>query len=245
VAGGSPDVRDVEFDAARLFPRPHREQFLRYLARIARLSLLIVACLVGTVATADAAPIATPATTGWRVTVYYTAVERFHTGPLTAVTGCPVQDCEQGHDALGSYPRDFVQAVQDEGTGRITSGPHAGRYLNWSEGTGYWLDRVPADARGQRLVPWSSAAVDSTVATFGAAVRVLGCGRDAENGDSIDTGFCHRLIASRWTVRDRFTAGLGGRRHIDLYIGEEDQRGFADRSPKVVDTAGARVQVSH
>ncbi len=38
------------------------------------------------------------------------------------LTGCPELDCEHGDDPLGRYPRDFVGAVRDEGTGRITSG---------------------------------------------------------------------------------------------------------------------------
>ena len=215
---------------------------MRYLVRIARVSMLVVVCLVGSLVRADAAtsPVLAP-TSGWEITVYYTAVERFHSGPPVPVTGCPIQDCERGTTPLGRYPADFVQAVQDEGTGRITSGPHAGRYLNWSEGTGYWLDTLPADARGQRLLPWRSAAVDGVVAPFGASVRVLGCGTDSQSTEAIDPRVCAQLRRASWVIRDRFTSGLGGPRHVDLYIGEEDRRGFAASSPKVIDTSTARV----
>src|SRR3954464_1805425 len=34
---------------------------------------------------------------GWTVTVYYTAVEKFHTGPPRHVVGCPSIECEHGH----------------------------------------------------------------------------------------------------------------------------------------------------
>ena len=50
-------------------------------------------------------------TTGWTVTVYYTAVEKYHSGSSTVVTGCPRLDCQHGKDTLGAYPKDFVQAV--------------------------------------------------------------------------------------------------------------------------------------
>ena len=78
-----------------------------------------------------------PASGSWRLTTYYTAVEQYHHGQPVEVTGCSSQDCDHGHDDLGSYPDDFVSAVKDEGTGRITSGPHAGRYMNWSYDVGY------------------------------------------------------------------------------------------------------------
>src|SRR5689334_23440564 len=54
---------------------------------------------------------------GWTLTVYYTAVEQFHHGAAVPVTGCLVVNCVQGHDALGSHPKDFVDAVRTEGSG--------------------------------------------------------------------------------------------------------------------------------
>ncbi|NYE71422.1 hypothetical protein BKA15_002751 [Microlunatus parietis] len=108
---------------------------------------------------------------GWEVTVYYTAVESFHHGEPIAVTGCPVLDCENGDDPLGRYPSDFVTAVKDEGTGRITSGKHAGRYLNWSHGVGYWLDTEARNSYGDALRPFSSAATDADVLPRGSRSR--------------------------------------------------------------------------
>jgi hypothetical protein len=54
---------------------------------------------------------------------------------------------------------------------------------------------------------------------------------------------CARLRAARWTVRDEFTPGLGGARHIDLYIGEEDRRDFTEESPNYVTCNDARIAV--
>ncbi|HEX6869887.1 MAG TPA: hypothetical protein VF163_02210, partial [Micromonosporaceae bacterium] len=90
----------------------------------------------------------------WQVTVYYTAVESYHTDAAVDVTGCLVLECANGNQSLGRYPQSFVQAVKDEGTGRITSGPQAGRYLNWSYDTGYWLDDAPRDSAGRELIPF-------------------------------------------------------------------------------------------
>ncbi len=179
------------------------------------------------------------ASDGWTITVYYTAVESFHHGQPQQVTGCPRQDCEHGHDALGTYPKDFVKAVHDEGTGRITNGDHAGSYLNWSYDTGYWLDTVPADTTGQRLQPFISAAADSGVLAQGARFTVVACGTE-EDHSAIDTGACGRLRAATWTIHDEFTPGLGGNKHIDLYVGEEDREDFTD-SPLYLTGVGARI----
>src|SRR5690349_5731087 len=76
------------------------------------------------------APVPAPARTdgGWQVTVYYTAVQKYHHGTPRTVTGCRGLNCAHGTADLGSYPADFVAAVQSEGTGLTTAGP----YLNWS-----------------------------------------------------------------------------------------------------------------
>jgi len=42
---------------------------------------------------------------GWTITVYYTAVESFHTGTPTRVTGCPGINCQHGDADLGTYRR--------------------------------------------------------------------------------------------------------------------------------------------
>jgi hypothetical protein len=160
---------------------------------------------------------------GWTVTVYYTAVERFHSGATTAVTGCLKLACENGHDSLGTYPASFVQAVQDEGTGRTNDG----RYLNWSEDVGYWLDVAPRDSHGEALRPFESAAADADVLAAGARFTIAACGHD-DDGSTIENDVCQRLRESHWVITDEFTPGLGGSRHVDVYIGEETGPGFTD-----------------
>ncbi|WP_197289031.1 hypothetical protein [Nocardia sp. NRRL S-836] len=151
---------------------------------------------------------------GWEVTVYYTAVESFHSGRAVPVRGCPVIDCENGDEPLGTFPQSFAKAVEDEGTGRTASG----RYLNWSHDKGYWLDSAPRDSFGQPLRPFISAAADGL--TRGSLVRLVSCGRTPEGTDP-DPAVCRKLTASDWEITDEFTPGLGGDRHIDLYVGEE------------------------
>lgn len=160
---------------------------------------------------------------GWEVTVYYTAVESFHDDDPVEVRGCPTIDCTRGDDLLGSWPEGFVTAVQDEGTGRITSGEQAGRYLNWASSEGYWLDDAPRDAQGRPLEPMRSAAADGIA--DGTRVRVVECGTGYE-GVPVPPSVCERLRGGDWEIRDEFTPGLGGDRHIDLYLGEEDVADF-------------------
>lgn len=139
--------------------------------------------------------------------------------------------------ALGSYPSGFVDAVRDEGCGRISTGPHAGEYLNWSWDTGFRLDESTRDAAGDPLVPFETAALDGV--ERGTGLTVLACGR-TDDGSRADESACAELRAARWVVRDEFTPGLGGERHVDLYIGEGDGPGFTD-SPLWVACSGAEV----
>jgi len=165
-----------------------------------------------------------PVEAGWQVTVYYTAVESFHErSATTAVVGCEVIDCTQGADPLGTYPSTFTTAVKDEGTGRITAGPNAGRYLNWASSEGYWLDDAPRDHAGRPLEPFRSAAADGVAE--GTKVRLVDCGTGFDGGPPAAEP-CARLRAGQWEIRDAFTPGYGGARHIDLYIGEEDRPDF-------------------
>lgn len=164
-----------------------------------------------------------PRSQGWTATVYYTAVERFHSGAPTHVVGCPRLDCTHGDDDLGTYPAGFVRAVRDEGTGRTASG----RYLNWSYDTGYWLDVVPRDSAGRALRPFQSAAADPDVLGPGTRFRIAACGHD-DGGDTIAKPVCDRLRASHWVITDEFTPGLGGSHHVDLYIGEETGPAFTN-----------------
>lgn len=172
---------------------------------------------------------------GWQVTVYYTAVEAYHDEDPQTVYGCRKLDCERGKANLGSYPADFVQAVRDEGAGRT----RAGRYLNWAEGTGFWLDSAARDTKGRPLRPFRSAAADGLA--DGTRVRLVGCGR-LQNGSPVPVAVCRRLSQPRWEIRDAFTSGLGGPRHIDLYIGEETGPDFTSQ-PIFTTLRGADVRV--
>ncbi|WP_250280639.1 MULTISPECIES: hypothetical protein [unclassified Frankia] len=179
----------------------------------------------------------------WEITVYYTAVESYHAGSPLAVRGCPRRDCAFGDDLLGTFPEDFAQAVRDEGTGRITSGPRRGSFLNWSHDTGFWLDDIPADSAGRALVPFRTAAADAGTLPPGTAFLVEDCGRE-EDGSGIDPDACAALRRGRWEVRDEFTPGLGGPGHVDLYIGEEDRPDFSGTSPRYLTGVGARLTVT-
>lgn len=158
---------------------------------------------------------------GWQVTVYYTAVESFHSGPPVPVRGCPVIDCENGDDLLGTFPQSFAKAVKDEGTGRTASG----RYLNWSHDKGYWLDSEPRDAFGKPLKPFVSAAADGL--KTGSRIKLVSCGQTPE-GANVNHTVCQKLASSSWEITDEFTPGLGGERHVDLYLGEETGPKFTE-----------------
>lgn len=172
--------------------------------------------------------------------MYYTAVESFHSDAKVAVTGCLRRECSRGDASLGTYPGSFVAAVEQEGTGRITSGGHAGRYLNWSHDVGYWLDDVPVDSFGGELVPFSSAAGDGMAE--GVRFRLVGPLVD-DAGEGLDPHAAERLLGAVWTISDEFTPGLGGPRHVDLYIGEEDRRSFETTNPLYTTLRGVTVRV--
>jgi hypothetical protein len=159
--------------------------------------------------------------TGWEVTVYYTAVETLHTDAATEVSGCPTIDCSKGRNQqrLGRFPGSFVKAVKDEGTGRTKDG----RYLNWSYDTGYWMDTAPRDTDGRPLHGWVSAAADPDQLKAGSRFTIQRCGT-AE----VTAEVCAKLKSPTWTIVDEFTPGLGGNKHVDVYIGEETGADFTD-----------------
>ncbi|WP_239166377.1 hypothetical protein [Actinoplanes italicus] len=173
--------------------------------------------------------------TGWEITVYYTAVERFHDGDPTPVTGCPRLECTNGDDDLGTYPAGFVDAVRDEGTGRTSSG----RYLNWSYDVGFWLDTAPRTSDGGTLVPFVSAAADPTVLPRGTRFTIAGCGSQ-DDGSAPPQAVCTALRDADWEITDEFTPGLGGPKHLDAYIGPETGPGFTD-SAWYVSLTGVRL----
>jgi hypothetical protein len=175
-------------------------------------------------------------TSGWEVTVYYTAVEEFHAGEPETVTGCPRLDCAYGDEDLGEYKAGFVEAVREEGTGRTAGG----RYLNWSHDIGFWLDTRPRDAGGRALRPFVSAAADPGVLPRGTRFRIADCGR-ADDGSRPAAKVCAALRDAEWTVTDEFTPGLGGNKHIDAYIGEETGPDFTS-SPWYLTLRGATLR---
>lgn len=175
---------------------------------------------------------------GWRITVYYTPVESFHSGPRKRVRGCPVYGCGRPKADLGSYPESFIEAVRTEGAGRITSGPHKGRYLAWSRRVGqFWLDEAAKDATGRPLRPWVTAAADRSVLRRGSRFVITACGR-GRAGRPVPPEVCARFRAARWTVADVFAPGYGGAHHADVYIGEETGPGFT-KSPLYTTLDGA------
>jgi hypothetical protein len=161
----------------------------------------------------------------WKITTYYTAVESLHGGKRKAVKGCTRFHCSHGKSPLGSYPEDFLAIVQEEGSGRITSGPERGRYLNWSHSVGYWLDDTTRDSAGRPLRAWTSAAADRSVLARGQRFAIIDCGRDG-NGHRFEAKVCDAFRKARWTVTDLFRPGYGGENHADVYIGEETGPGF-------------------
>lgn len=181
--------------------------------------ILIVVGLVG------CKPVRGEPSKGWLITVYYTAVEKYHGGSFAEVYGCLDIACVAGNQSLGRYPVGFADAVRDEGTGRITSGPHTGLFLNWSYNSGYWLGNVPQDSRGEPLEPFVSAAADRDVLAMDSRFSVVDCGT-TESGEPPPNEVCAKIGTAGWQIRDEFTPGLGGPHHVDLYIGEESGPGF-------------------
>ncbi|HEX6492943.1 MAG TPA: hypothetical protein VF112_05495 [Candidatus Dormibacteraeota bacterium] len=169
--------------------------------------------------TATASP--APALGAWSLTVYYTAVESFHTGPPQAVTGCRpgADECSNGTDPLGSYPTDFLDAVRSQGAGRITAGKYAGKYLMWDADSGYAVDTAALDQSDAPLRPFVSAGAGDPGIAAGTAFSVLDCGVPA------DAGGCARLRAARWVVTST-TRRPTDAHTLELYVGEEDGPGF-------------------
>ncbi|MDO8776711.1 MAG: hypothetical protein Q7K57_49980 [Burkholderiaceae bacterium] len=172
----------------------------------------------------------TVSTAVYTITVYYTAVESFHTDAPVSVSGCLIRDCAFGNKLIGSYPASFVKATKTEGTGRITSGVNAGKYLNWSVDVGYWLDTIPSDGYGTALVPFRTAAADDIALTRGTQFALV-APLIQDDGTPLDSTSANKLLAAQWLVNDQFTPGLGGELHLDLYIGEEDRFNFTNQSP--------------
>ncbi|GAC1543341.1 MAG: hypothetical protein NVS2B17_22980 [Candidatus Velthaea sp.] len=167
--------------------------------------------------------------------MYYTPVAAYYAGPLQAVYGCSDLNCSRQNVLLGSFPSDFVQITKTEGTGKL--GP--GQYLNWSGNIGYWLDTSSRDAQGNPLIPYRTAAADTSVA-FGTTFKVIDCGLDTISRITTDANVCKTYQTRMWTISDRFTAGTVGK-HLDLFIGEQDSSNFSTGA-QFIDASNAIVQ---
>ena len=158
-------------------------------------------------------------------TFYYTPVESFFGGAPQAIQGCTSIDCASGIQNLGSYPSDFIAAVRMQGSGRITSGPYAGKYLCGSFSDNFWIHPFPPDAYGSAARPFVTAAADDSVLARGTRFRLVA--PLTESGGPIPASTEDKLLSSTWTVSDHFQAGYGGALHIDLYVGEQTTASFA------------------
>ena len=163
---------------------------------------------------------------GFRLTVYYTPVESFFGGALQTIQGCTSIGCESGIQTLGAFPVGFLSEVQMQGSGRITSGAHAGQYLHGSFGGGFWISPIAADAYGSPVRPFETAAADDAVLPRGTRFKLVEPLTES-GGAPLPAAVADRLLAATWDVQDHFEAGYGGALHIDLYVGEQEQPHFA------------------
>jgi hypothetical protein len=154
---------------------------------------------------------------GWTLSLHYTAVESYHYEYPIAVTGCLRVSCTGGPVSLGSYPEDFVAAVRAQGNGRITSGSHAGAYLNWASGLGYWLDTAPRDSHGRPLRAFASASSTTPLLSLRTRFKILSCGVVGSGHGNV--AICARLRAATWTVVE--VPNPGPIRSVSLYVGPE------------------------
>jgi hypothetical protein len=231
---------------------------LRIAARVALASAVAVAAAVSArqtflapIAPSEVARVETPPAAkvqpraiesgGWELSVYFTAVEKYYSGPLVKLIGCPVIDCSNGTTDLGAYPGDFLAAVKEEGSGRLTASTADPRYLNWSISVGYWLDSAPRDARGSILDPYVSAAADPGI-QYVSTFRIETCGDDARTREPLTPVACESISRPNWIVRDRFTAGAVGK-HLDLYIGEQDSADFLAASTRAIHALNATISL--
>lgn len=199
-------------------------------------------------ATAPGGPTSTPGRTpvtsgGWTLLAIYTAVESYHLdGGTQQVSGCALgaaPTCRNGTSALGTYPGDFVTAVEAEGTGRITTGIHAGNYLVWDSVKGFSLDPSPLDDNGTPLRAFVSAAADDGIAPM-THIKVLDCGVDTGTLEPLARSVCTRFSTPDWVVVDR-SGDAAGSHSLSMYVGEENGPDFDFLMPYVTTTVGARV----
>jgi hypothetical protein len=186
-------------------------------------TVVAVGWLVGcSTSSAEPPPVVNEAQQGWEVTVYYSAVEHLHNGPIKKVVGCLQRGCDTRQEYIGYYPSDFVDAVEFLGSGLLEHGPHDGRYLNWAPKEGFWVDLVPRDSSGGILVPFVSAAASPDVLGAGSTFEVADCGR-RHDGSAVPKMTCDALSAPLWTVADEIDPepGVDEGQQVSLFVGDE------------------------
>lgn len=182
----------------------------------------------------------TPQPGTWEIEVYYTPVESFHHGALQTINGCGPKapdSCSQGKTPLGSYPADFLQAVQDNDDGLITSGPYTNDYLSWDDDDGWSIDTTDLQDNDQPMQPWVTAGAPDGIAA-GTHFKVLSCGVNNTTGKPIAGNICQQFMAANWVVGDS-TGDPAGTRDVELYIGRETGPNF-ESTPLVIDDIDAR-----
>lgn len=86
-----------------------------------------------------------------------------------------------------------------------------------------------------------SAAADPDVLPKGRQLRIRDCGTE-DDGSAIPADVCERMRAAHWQIRDEFTPGLGGEKHVDVYLGEATGPGFTS-NPRYTTLNGATLDV--
>lgn len=155
---------------------------------------------------------------GWRLHLFYTAVEKYHHGKNSAISGCLSLSCRNGKQYLGTYPADFLAAVRAQGSGEISSGKYARHFLNWSDSLGYRLDTTPR-SDGIPLRKFHTVESSSPQLSARTSFRVVACGSGP---------MCARLRTVKWAVADVVAAQPD--RDIWLYVGKQSGPGAAARS---------------
>lgn len=160
----------------------------------------------------------------WSVHLIYTAVEKYYRGTRERVTGCPTSTCTASRVSLGSFPVTFVSAVRAEGSGLISTGRHAGHYLDYDATVGYWLDTAARGYGSPPMKGFATARSTSPLLPIGTQLRISVCGPSSRH-DAIRV--CGKLRSARWQV---VTEGAPSpARDIWLYIGRESGSGTGGR----------------
>ncbi|MGF1426419.1 hypothetical protein [Kitasatospora sp. LaBMicrA B282] len=213
-------------------PRPRAGRG-RAAARLA-CGLALAFALLGTglqlhhrLTTIDLPGVNPPTQDGFTLTVYYTPGESFFHGPRRSIRD---QGCD-GRSLSDDHPGDYLDRVALEGYGRTVHGD----YLGWdfTRHCYFSTSRPPVGSHDNPLVPWQSVAANHLAP--GTRIHVLDCGQ----GLSPDT--CARVKSANWQVDDLCSIGCDDAKHLDLYIGEQTERGLEDQESYFV-TTSARVQ---